>query len=146
MKLVIVLKRIQYTDKFLQNAKKLQINDHFGLVDSKGFSFRKRTYLLGQMFNETRDLLTQEKYKTRKRNTIQSSCNPLFHSFKIEAVHRTALRKSRCDIIDMLLNNTSKLDSIHDYLGVNAHVLTDSMLEEVFKQCHEAFTYKQKSV
>ena len=76
-----------------------------------------------------RDLLTQEKYKTWKRNTVQS--NPLFRSLKMEAVHRTALRKSCCDIIDMLLNDTSKLDSILDYLSVNVHIFTDSMLEEI---------------
>ena len=39
--------------------------------------------------------------------------------------------KSPCDIIDMLLNDTSKLDSILDYLGVNGHILTVSMLEEI---------------
>ena len=57
----------------------------------------------------TRDLLTQEKYKTRKRNTTQSTCNPLLHSLKMEAVHRTALKKSRCDIIEVLLTDTSNL-------------------------------------
>ena len=49
----------------------------------------------------------------------------------MEAVHRSALRKSRCDIIDMILNDTSKLDSILDYLSVNGHIITDSMLEEI---------------
>ena len=31
----------------------------------------------------------------------------------------------------MLLNDTSKLDSILDYLSVNGHTLIDSMLEEI---------------
>ena len=44
-------------------------------------------------------------------------------------VHRTALRKSRCDIIEVLLTDTSKLDSILEYLSANGHILTDSMLE-----------------
>ena len=49
----------------------------------------------------------------------------------MEAVYRTSLRKSRCDITDMLFNDTSKLDSILDYLSVNGHTLTDSLLEEI---------------
>ena len=49
----------------------------------------------------------------------------------MEAVLRTALRKSRFDIIDMLLNDTSELDSILDYLCVNRNILTDCMLEEI---------------
>ena len=66
-----------------------------------------------------------------KRNTVQSQCNPLFRCLTIKAVHRTAWKKSHCDRIDMLLNDTSKLDSILDYLCVNGHILTDSMLEEL---------------
>ena len=49
----------------------------------------------------------------------------------MEAVHRTALRRYRCDIIDMLLNDTSKLHSILDNLCVDCHIPTDSMLEEI---------------
>ena len=52
MKLVTVLKRIQYTDKFLQRQKYLQTDDDFGLEDSIRVSIRKRKYLLDQMFDE----------------------------------------------------------------------------------------------
>ena len=37
----------------------------------------------------------------------------------MEAVHRTALKKSHFDRIDMLLNDTSELDSIRENLCVN---------------------------
>ena len=52
MKLLTVLKRIQYTDKFLQRQTNLQINDDFGLEESINVSIRKRKYLLDQMFDE----------------------------------------------------------------------------------------------
>ena len=127
IKLVTVLKDPIHR-QVLATAKNLQINDDFGLEESIRFSIRKRKYLLDQMFDEYQ----RPSYSGEiQRNTVQSTCNPLFHSLKMEAVHRTALRKSRCDIIDLLLNNTSKLDSILDYLNVNGHILTDSLLEEI---------------
>ena len=81
------------------------------------------------MFDEYQRPSYYGEIQNEEQKQVQSPCNPLFHSLKMEVAHRTALRKSRCHIIDMLLNDTSKFDSIFDYLSVNGKILTDSVLE-----------------